>query len=196
MLFPTPPFPESTTTMCFTPRSRSRSSAASAAGRAAASAPAQRGAPPPATPGPQRLSHPGPSRRRRRRRASGWGIPDRRRPDPPGRCWFPGSLQGDARAAARVPPTAANTTARRTRTAPHPSPSGRDPSATSAMAPPYATSAGRVAHYAHALTAGVAIPAAGAGGRCRARRVPAAVDRREVLLVGALSTRLCIISIQ
>lgn len=93
VLFPTPPFPESTRIVCFTERSRSRSSAASAAGRHAAGQPRTDRAPAPPRASPQGLPHPDPVRRRRRRRASGWGIPGRRRPCPPRRCWSPGSLQ-------------------------------------------------------------------------------------------------------
>lgn len=81
-------------------------------------------------PPPQGLPHPGPGRRRQQRTASGWGIPGRRRPGPPGRCRSPGSLQRTRRAGARAPAAV---------TAPaHPprlSPSGCGPPAASAMAP-------------------------------------------------------------
>lgn len=142
-----------------------------------------------------RLSHPGPLRRRRRRRASGWGIPDMRRPDPPGRCRFLGSLQGDAKAAARVPPAAASATTRRTRAAPRLSPSGCDPSATSAMAP-------AIRHFRRERGALRACACSrgwpyrlDARGRCRT--IVAALRRCAGARAGSfVSTRLCVVPVK
>lgn len=50
---------------------------------------------PPTPPPPAGGAHQGPARRRPpRRTAAGWGIPGRRRPCPPARCWCRDSLHG------------------------------------------------------------------------------------------------------